>query len=90
MLVTPAGIVIIESCAVPKFATHAPLASHVPFEHAVPAGAFAPATQTGPPDAQSMVPVRHCADGVHEAPAMQATHRPLPLHTPPGQAVPAL
>lgn len=43
--------------------------------------------QTGPPDEQSMAPVRQVFVGEHAAPWLHATQLP-PLQTPPGQPVP--
>ena len=70
-------------------ALHTPAALHTPPAHAVPAAALPFAVHTGVPVVHEMAPVRHAAVGVHDVPPVQTEHAPLPLQTPPPQAVPA-
>lgn len=67
-------------------ATHAP-ALQTPPGQAEPVPTLPDSTQTPLPELQSMVPVLHTFEGLHEAPCEQELHEP-PLHTPPGQLVP--
>lgn len=70
-------------------ALHVPLALQTPPVHAVPAGELPLAVQTGAPVVHEMVPVWQAVGGVHAIPLVQVLHIPLPLQTPPEQAVPA-
>jgi hypothetical protein len=65
-----------------------PAPSHVPPVHPVPDPEKPPSTQTGAPVPHEIEPVRHSMPGSHGMPGKHGTHEPLPLQTPPVQAVP--
>lgn len=69
--------------------THVPAPLHTPSGHEVPAGTSPTTLHTDAPVEQSMLAVVHGLLVVHDAPAVQALHVPLPSQTPVGHATPA-
>ncbi len=72
-------------------ALQAPAPLHCPPAQAVPGALFCPLPQTTAPVEQLTTPLTHSppAFDVHEAPSVQLRQTPLPVQTPPAQAVPA-
>jgi hypothetical protein len=70
-------------------ATQLPDPLHTPPGHPVPAATLPTTLHTGPPLLQSIAPIVHGFPVEHGEFDAHGTHDPLPLHTPPGQPVPA-
>ena len=66
-----------------------PVPVHTPPGQAVPGGTLPTVVHTGAPDEQLIAPVVQGLPVLQPAPATHGTHVPVPLHTPPGQVVPA-